>query len=89
MRSTNHYLEGTKVISTTGEYIPEYRSKYFMIWNADLPEGIEYNHVYEKKVEGRIIKEVYIPLIGYEKEEDQPRIYAVAMRRAKFLLGVR
>lgn len=88
MKSSNHYLEGTREISTTGEYIPEYRSRYFMLWNADLPKGLEYNQVYEKKTNGKIIKRVYIPLIGYEKEEDQPVIYRNAMRRARFLLGL-
>lgn len=88
MKSNNHYLEATREICTTGEYIPEYRRRYFMIWNADLPKGFEYNRVYEKKVEGKIIRRVNIRLIGYEVEENQPKLYNNAMQRAKFLLGL-
>jgi len=89
MKTLNHYLEATKEISTTGEYIPDYRRKYFMVWNADLPEGIEYNQIYESIVEGRVIKKTYIPLIGYEVEEDQPTLYRNAILRAKSILGLR
>jgi hypothetical protein len=89
MKTLNHYLEATKEISTIGEYIPDYRRKYFMVWNADLPEGIEYNQIYESIVEGRVIKKTYIPLIGYELEEDQPTLYRNAILRAKSILGLR
>ena len=89
MKCLNFYLEATREISTTPEPIPYYKSRYFMIWNMDLPEGLEYNRVYETRVEGKIIKKTYIPLIGYHIEEDQPMLYRKALYRAKCILGLR
>ena len=89
MKCLNTYLEATREISTTPEPIPYYKSRYFMIWNMDLPEGLEYNRLYETRVEGKIIKKTYIPLIGYHIEEDQPMLYRNAINRAKSILGLR
>lgn len=83
-----HFFEATKVIPTDGQYIPEYRRRYFMVWKAELPKPFEYNKVYEKREEDKILRRVYLPLIGYEDESKQEKLYWNAMRTARSILGL-
>jgi hypothetical protein len=80
-----HLLEATREIPINGQYIPNYKRQYFMLWK-DLPTKAVYGKVYQKRLEDRIIRKVFIELVGYEDESKQTQIYWNAIGRAKYLL---